>query len=83
MECALENITIYYEIFGEGKPIIILPGWGLNTRLTAHEMEPYFAGREGWKRIYIDPLDTARPPGKIGSPIKTKCWKFCLLALIS
>ena len=64
MECVLENITIHYEIFGEGKPIIILPGWGLNTRLTAHEMEPYFEAREGWKRIYIDPPGHGKTPGK-------------------
>ena len=55
MECLLENIAVHYEVFGEGKPIIILPGWGLNTRLTAYETEPYFKQREGWKRIYIDP----------------------------
>jgi pimeloyl-ACP methyl ester carboxylesterase len=55
MECLLENITVHYEVVGEGQPIIILPGWGLNVPLTAHETEPYFRGREGWKRIYIDP----------------------------
>ena len=64
MECSLENITVYYEEFGEGKPIIILPGWGLNTRLTAYETEPYFQGREGWKRIYIDPPGHGKTPGK-------------------
>jgi len=64
MECALENITIHYEVYGEGKSIIILPGWGLNTRLTAHEIEPYFRGREGWKRIYIDPPGHGKTPGR-------------------
>jgi len=64
MECALEDITIHYEVFGEGKPIIILPGWSLNTRLTSHEMEPYFQKRGGWKRIYIDPPGHGKTPGK-------------------
>lgn len=64
MECALENITVYYEVYGEGKPVIILPGWGLNTQLTAHEMEPYFKQREGWKRIYIDPPGHGKTPGR-------------------
>ena len=63
MECALENITIHYEVFGEGKPMIILPGWGLNTRLTAHEMEPYFQGRAGWQRFYVDPPGHGKTPG--------------------
>lgn len=64
MECSLDNITVHYEVFGAGKPIIILPGWGLNTRLTAYETEPYFQGREGWKRIYIDPPGHGKTPGK-------------------
>jgi pimeloyl-ACP methyl ester carboxylesterase len=64
MECSLENITVHYEVFGEGKPIIILPGWGLNTRFTSYETEPYFQGREGWKRIYIDPPGHGKTPGK-------------------
>lgn len=64
MECVLENITIHYEVFGEGKPIIILPGWGLNTRFMVHETEPSFEGRQGWKRIYIDPPGHGKTPGK-------------------
>lgn len=64
MECTLENITVHYEEFGSGRPIIVLPGWSLNTRLTAHEAEPYFQQREGWKRIYIDPPGHGRTPGR-------------------
>ena len=64
MECRLENITVHYEVFGEGKSVIILPGWGLNTRFTAHETEPSFQGREGWQRIYIDPPGHGKTPGK-------------------
>ena len=64
MECSLENITVHYEVFGEGRPIIILPGWGLNIPLTAYDTEPYFQQREGWKRIYIDPPGHGKTPGK-------------------
>ena len=64
MECVLENITIHYEAYGEGKSLIILPGWGLNARAMAHDMEPYFRQREGWKRIYIDPPGHGKTPGK-------------------
>ena len=64
MECILENITIHYETYGEGKPIIFLPGWSLNTRLTAHHMEPCFHQRAGWQRIYIDPPGHGKTPGK-------------------
>jgi len=64
MECLLENIAIHYEVFGEGRPIILLPGWGMNIPLTAHDTEPYFQQREGWKRIYIDPPGHGKTPGK-------------------
>jgi len=63
MECLLENITIHYEMFGDGKPIIILPGWGLNTRFSADQVEPYFKERKGWKRVYIDPPGHGKTPG--------------------
>ena len=64
MECILENITVHYETHGEGKPILFLPGWSLNARITADQMEPCFHGREGWKRIYIDPPGHGKTPGK-------------------
>jgi pimeloyl-ACP methyl ester carboxylesterase len=64
MECSLTNITVHYEVFGEGSPIILLPGWGLNTRWTAHETEPFFRQREGWKRIYVDPPGHGKTPAK-------------------
>lgn len=62
MECVLENITIHYETYGEGRPILFLPGWGLNAHLTAHDMEPCFHQREGWRRIYIDPPGHGKTP---------------------
>src|SRR5215216_155890 len=64
MECALENITIHYETYGEGRPILFIPGWGLNARLTADQTEPCFHQREGWKRIYVDPPGHGKTPGK-------------------
>src|SRR5688572_16796103 len=64
MECSLENITVHYEVFGEGRPIIILPGWGMSILQIAHDTEPYFQGRAGWKRIYIDPPGHGKTPGK-------------------
>jgi pimeloyl-ACP methyl ester carboxylesterase len=64
MECLLENITVHYEVYGEGRPVIVLPGWSLNARLTSHETEPYFQQRQGWKRFYIDPPGHGKTPGK-------------------
>lgn len=64
MECSLENITVHYEAFGDGKPLIILPGWSVSALLTAHRMESRFRQREGWNRIYIDPPGHGKTPGK-------------------
>jgi pimeloyl-ACP methyl ester carboxylesterase len=64
MECVLENITVNYETFGEGDPIIILPGWGMSSLYMEHITEPYFQDRKGWQRIYIDPPGHGKTPGK-------------------
>ena len=64
MQCSLGNISIHYEVFGEGKPLIILPGWSMNTHRASHRIEPYFQHREGWKRIYIDPPGHGKTSGK-------------------
>jgi pimeloyl-ACP methyl ester carboxylesterase len=63
MECELENITIHYEMIGEGRPIIMLHGYPLDHRYMMHDMEPFFEQREGWKRIYPDLPGMGRTPG--------------------
>lgn len=64
MEGELEDITIYYESFGEGRPIIMLRGWSLNHRSMLSDMEPLFKYRQGWKRIYLDLPGHGRTSGK-------------------
>lgn len=64
MECRLEDITLYYEVVGRGRPIIMLHGWPLDHRHMMSELEPVFEHREGWKRIYPDLPGMGRTPGK-------------------
>jgi pimeloyl-ACP methyl ester carboxylesterase len=64
MECKLENITVHYEMFGEGRPIIMLHGWSLDHRHMVSDMEPLFQRRSGWKRFYPDLPGHGRTPGK-------------------
>jgi len=64
MDCKLENITVYYESFGEGRPVIMLPGWSLSHHHMVHDMEPLFTSRDGWKRLYLDLPGTGKTPGK-------------------
>lgn len=54
MECKIKNISINYEVIGEGKPIIMVHGYYPDHRLMMGCMEPIFEAREGYKRIYID-----------------------------
>lgn len=54
MECKLDGITVYYEEYGEGKPIIMIHGYYPDHRLMSGCMEPVFSKREGYRRIYLD-----------------------------
>lgn len=63
MESKLENLTVHVELYGEGRPMIILPGWGMAASVSAHMMEPYFRHVEGWQRIYVDPPGHGRTAG--------------------
>jgi pimeloyl-ACP methyl ester carboxylesterase len=54
MRCDLPNISVYYEEYGGGHPLLVLPGWGLDSKTSAYVMEPYFAVRSGWRRLYPD-----------------------------
>ena len=64
MECELKNITVHYELFGEGRPIIMLHGWSVDHRHMVSDMEPIFRQRNGWKRIYLDLPGHGQTPAK-------------------
>lgn len=63
MECKLENITLHYEQFGEGRPLILLHGWPLDHRYMVKDFEPLFDGRSGWQRFYPDLPGMGKTPG--------------------
>ena len=63
MECKLKNITVHYEIIGEGKPIIMLHGSPVDHRHMVSDMEPLFNQHTGWKRIYPDLPGMGKTPG--------------------
>lgn len=54
MKCKVKNLSINYEIIGEGKPIIMIHGYYADNRVMVGCMEPIFSVRDGYKRIYID-----------------------------
>lgn len=64
MDCELKDIIVHYELFGEGRPIIMIHGWSVDHRHIMSDMEPLFRQRDGWKRIYFDLPGHGRTPGK-------------------
>ena len=50
------NEKVYYEEFGEGKPILIIHGLACNIELMKGCIEPIFKKVNSYKRIYIDLL---------------------------
>jgi len=64
MKCQLEDITIHYETRGSGRPILMLHGFTLDHRAMLGCMEPLFATRNGWQRIYLDLPGMGKTPAK-------------------
>src|SRR5258708_24940751 len=62
MVCNVGDLAIYYETYGSGRPMVMLPGRPSDHRVMARFMEPVFTQREGWLRIYPDLPGTGRTP---------------------
>ncbi len=50
----IQGIPIAYEVHGEGAPILLIHGWSADRRYMLADLEPVFAVRPGWRRIYLD-----------------------------
>ena len=64
MFCDLGNVSIYYETCGGGIPVLMIHGFCPDHRLMKGCMEPIFASRPGWKRIYFDLPGMGRTRGE-------------------
>lgn len=52
---SLLDTDLYYEVYGEGVPMLLLHGWGVDHRILTGCMEPLFqGGNYNIQRIYID-----------------------------
>ncbi|HUT82765.1 MAG TPA: alpha/beta hydrolase [Candidatus Bathyarchaeia archaeon] len=54
MFCKVKDVDIYYEVIGQGKPVLMLHGFPLDHRMMKGALEPIFSKRKGWMRIYVD-----------------------------
>lgn len=64
MLCTVSDVPIYYETYGSGRPIVMLHGYYPDHRLMTGCMEPVFAGRPGWLRLYPDLPGMGRTPAR-------------------
>lgn len=64
MKCQLENITVHYVRRGSGRPMVMLHGFTLDHRVMLGCMEPVFAERKGWQRIYLDLPGMGKTPAR-------------------
>jgi pimeloyl-ACP methyl ester carboxylesterase len=63
MQCDLGDFAIFYETYGTGRPIVMLPGIPSDHHIMVRFMEPLFMQRDGWMRLYPDLPGTGRTPG--------------------
>lgn len=54
MICKVKKGSIYYEVIGEGFPLLILHAMGTDHHSMKAWLEPIFGNTSGFKRVYID-----------------------------
>jgi pimeloyl-ACP methyl ester carboxylesterase len=64
MICRIRDLDVYAHIAGEGTPVVMVHGMGVDHRTMTGCMEPVFQARgERWRRIYFDLPGMGRTPG--------------------
>ncbi|MCL2576470.1 MAG: alpha/beta hydrolase [Defluviitaleaceae bacterium] len=54
MMSLVKDVPVFYEEYGEGKPILCIHGYTLDHRMMSGCMEPIFEQTQGYRRIYLD-----------------------------
>jgi pimeloyl-ACP methyl ester carboxylesterase len=50
----VQDAEVAYEDLGEGTPVVMLHGFGVDRRTMKGCMAPIFSKRSGWRRLYFD-----------------------------
>lgn len=66
MEVPVHGLPVHVETVGQGRPLLVLHGFGVDHRFGLHRYEPVFGVRSGWRRIYPDLPGMGRTPGSAG-----------------
>ena len=64
MECLINDLPVYFEEYGAGKPILCLHGYSLDIRSTMGCFEPFFQNKQGYRRIYLDMPGKGKTPAR-------------------
>jgi pimeloyl-ACP methyl ester carboxylesterase len=62
MKCEVGDLHFQYETHGEGMPMLMIHGFGIDRHVMTGCMEPIFKTRPEWKRIYFDLPGMGRTP---------------------
>jgi pimeloyl-ACP methyl ester carboxylesterase len=62
MEAMVNGIPVHYAEHGTGTPVLALHGGGVDHREIMGALEPLFAGRPGYRRVYPDLAGMGRTP---------------------
>ncbi|MCL2427245.1 MAG: alpha/beta hydrolase [Oscillospiraceae bacterium] len=54
MICLVRDISVYYEEYGKGKPVLFIHGSHVDHRMMVDPFEPIFNEKQGYRRIYLD-----------------------------
>lgn len=60
----VKDIPIFYEDYGEGKPILFIHGWPTDHRMMKGCFEPIFSQEQGYRRIYMDLPGMGQTPAR-------------------
>jgi pimeloyl-ACP methyl ester carboxylesterase len=62
MDCAVGDVSVHYVAYGEGRPVLVLHGAGVDHREAEACFEPGLGARDGYRRIYPDLPGMGRTP---------------------
>ena len=54
MECVIKDLSVHYETYGQGTPILLIHGYHVDSRLMSGCFEPVIESLKGYRRVYID-----------------------------
>ena len=64
MQITIKSIPVHYEVFGTGRPIVMIHGWGPDYRIMSGCFEPLFETlNPPFQRIYFDLPGMGQTPG--------------------